>query len=273
MQRALRFLALVLPVALVTVPVALAGAEPSAERSGSTPSGDRPLEASTSETIASTVREAQVAAVAATADARRVPPAQIVRVRPGQTVALRARPNGPIALSAGDTTEFGSHQKFGVVRQHGRWLGVTAPALPNGRVGWVSRRSGSIAVERTHWSIRADVSRRQVVLKRDGKVVRRFGVAVGRPGSPTPTGRFAITDKIAGDRFGRYYGCCILAISATQPKTPPGWTGGNRMAIHGTTDQGSIGAAASAGCLRAADADLRFLMNRAPVGTPVVIRP
>jgi lipoprotein-anchoring transpeptidase ErfK/SrfK len=44
------------------------------------------------------------------------------------------------------------------------------------------------------------------------------------------------------------------------------------MAIHGTSDPSSIGAASSAGCIRAAHSDLELLMSRVPVGTPVVIR-
>jgi len=94
-------------------------------------------------------------------------------------------------------------------------------------------------------------------------------VAVGRPGSPTPLGTFSVTDKLRG---GGYYGCCIIAISATQPKLPRGWNGGNRMAIHGTSAPGSIGRAASAGCVRAADGDLRAIWGRIPLGTPVRIR-
>jgi lipoprotein-anchoring transpeptidase ErfK/SrfK len=97
-------------------------------------------------------------------------------------------------------------------------------------------------------------------------------VAIGRPGSPSPTGRFAVTDKLAGSSYGPYYGCCILALSAHQPNTPPGWPGGDRMAIHGTNAPGTIGAAASAGCLRGSDADLRTLIRRVPVGTPIFIR-
>ena len=254
MRRSTRFLALAIPAALVTVPVALAGADST--------SGGRPVQAP----------RAAVAAVERPAEPTRPPAALIVRVRPGATVALRTWPHGPVALRAGDTTEFGSPQRLGVVRRRGRWLGVTTPALPNGTLGWVDRRSRSIRVERTRWAIHADVSSRTVVLRRAGRRVRRLSVAVGRPGSPTPTGRFAVTDKLSGGSYGPYYGCCILALSATQPNTPPGWTGGNRMAIHGTSDRSSIGAAASAGCLRAADSDLQHLMKRAPVGTPVVIR-
>jgi lipoprotein-anchoring transpeptidase ErfK/SrfK len=249
-RRSTRFLAIALPAALATVPVALAGAD-------SASGGPE--------------RVAQRVAAVAPAEATQPPPSLIVRIGSGATVALRARPNGRVVIRVGDTTEFGSRQRLGVVRRRGPWLGVTTAALPNGTLGWVDRRSAAVGVARTRWSLHADVSNRTVVLRRAGRLVRRLRVAVGRPGSPTPTGRFAVTDKLSGGSYGPYYGCCILALSATQPNTPPGWTGGNRMAIHGTSDPSSIGAAASAGCLRAADGDLELLMRRVPVGTPVVI--
>src|SRR5213076_3525309 len=63
--------------------------------------------------------------------------------------------------------------------------------------------------------------------------IRRATVGVGRLGSPTPTGHFAVTDKLNGPAYSAYYGCCILALSATQPNLPAGWSGGNRIAIHG----------------------------------------
>lgn len=254
MRRSIRFLVAAAVAVSASVPVALAGAEPA-----------------TGGSIAASIRAAEQVAAAARADA--TPPAEIVKVKPGRSIALRARPNGPRTVELAQATEFGSPQTLGVVRERGRWLGVTTAALPNGVVGWIHRDHPAIALARTRWSIHADVSRRRIVLRRDGRTVRRLDVAVGRPGSPTPTGRFAVTDKLSGGRFGPYYGCCVLAISATQPKTPPGWTGGNRMAIHGTDDPGSIGAAASAGCLRAADGDLRVLIERVPLGTPVAIRP
>jgi hypothetical protein len=252
MRRAARLLLLASPIALVAVPVALAGADPA-------PTGLAPRAANGDAADRAVAREANAA--------------RIVQVRRHGRVLLRTRPSGSASVRIGDTTDFGSPQALGVVRRRGHWLGVTTPELPNGRLGWIDGRDRSVRLARTRWSIHVDLSRRLVVLRRDGRAVRRVSVAVGRPGSPTPTGRFAVTDKIPGSRFGPYYGCCILAISATQPNTPPGWTGGNRMAIHGTSDPGSIGSAASAGCLRAKDADLRFLTGRVPLGTPVVIRP
>ena len=147
-------------------------------------------------------------------------------------VPLRARPNGRVLARAGASTEFGGTRVLSVAARRGRWL----------------------------------------ELRRHGRRIRRITVAVGRPGSETPTGRFAVTDKLNGRRYGSYYGCCVLALSGHQPKLPAGWSGGDRLAIHGTDSPATIGAAASAGCLRAWDADLHVLMRRVPVGTPVFIR-
>ncbi len=195
-----------------------------------------------------------------------------MRVLEGHGLGLRSRPNGPIVHELGAETEFGAPQVLGVVRERGRWLEVTTPGLPNGHLAWVDRSSDSISLSRTQYSIHADLSRREVELRRGERVVRTLSAAVGRPGSPTPTGRFAVTDKLAGPKYSPYYGCCILALSATQPNTPVGWTGGNRIAIHGTNSPDTIGMAASAGCLRASDEDLEVLMDLVPAGTPVIIR-
>jgi hypothetical protein len=270
-HRFTRLLAVVLPTALVAASVALTGADPAS--GGGQPSGDPAAPAPTVANVTLTsVNATATGGEAARRRALAARPAAIVAVDAGESVALRDRPGGAVALRLGETTEFGSGRRFGVVRRQGRWLGVSTPELPNGTLAWIDRRSPAVSVTRTLWSIRADVSRRTVVLRRAGRPVRRLSVAVGRPGSPTPTGRFSVTDKLSGGSYGPYYGCCILAISATQPNTPPGWTGGNRMAIHGTSDPGSVGHAVSAGCLRASDGDLAFLMARVPVGTPVVIR-
>jgi lipoprotein-anchoring transpeptidase ErfK/SrfK len=208
--------------------------------------------------------------VAATPRPRRARGFLVARVR--GPVTLRKRPRGRVAARIGPVSEFGSPQVLGVAAVRGRWLGVVSTAMPNGRLAWVERRNTSLRISRQPYSLHADISSRTITLRRRGRAIKRLRVAVGRPGSPTPTGRFAITDKLNGPGFGPYYGCCILALSAHQPHPPPGWQGGNRMAIHGTSAPGTIGTAASAGCLRAADRDLRVLMRRVPLGTPVFIR-
>jgi L,D-transpeptidase catalytic domain len=197
----------------------------------------------------------------------------------GQTVAivrrsvpLRARPNGRVTARVSKSTEFGGPRVMSIAAQRGPWLGVVATELPNGRLGWVHIENRGLRFRRHDYSLHADLSGRWLELRRGGRRIRRITVAIGRPGSETPTGRFALTDKLSGTNYGPYYGCCILALNGHQPNLPAGWQGGDRLAIHGTNAPGTIGAAASAGCLRAADSDLAVLMRRVTLGTPVFIR-
>src|SRR3954447_16790991 len=185
-------------------------------------------------------------------------------------VPYSLQPGGAAAGSLAGTTEFGSRQVLSVAARRGAWLAVVTSALPNNQLAWVKR--SAVRLRSTRWTLRVDLSEHTLTLLRGRRAVRRIDVAIGRAGSETPTGRFAVTDKLAGTSYGPYYGCCILALSGHQPNTPPGWTGGNRIAIHGTDSPATIGSAASAGCLRAADADLQVLMAKVPLGTPVFIR-
>ena len=201
------------------------------------------------------------------------PPAnEILRVRAGETVALRSRPRGPVVRRVAATTQFGSPTTLAVAAERGGWLGVTSTELPNGKLGWIKKRDGRVDERRTRIEIRIDLSQRRLRLLNGDRVVHTATVAVGRPGSTTPTGRFAVTDKLDGADYGPYYGCCIVALSGRQPNLPPGWPGGDRLAIHGTDDPASIGRASTAGCPRAAAGDMRVLMRRVPLGTPVHIR-
>ena len=198
----------------------------------------------------------------------------IAEVRAGHVVALRSRPSGPVVARLGATTRFGSRRTFGVVATRGgRWLAVTEPAAGRNRVVWVDARSSSLRYERTRLEVDVDLSHRTLTLRRDQAVLMRVRVGVGASDSPTPTGRFAVTDKLAGGSFSAAYGCCILALSAIQTNLPAGWSGGDRVAIHGTLSPSDFGQAVSAGCIHAPDADLRYLMRVVPLGTPVVIRP
>jgi hypothetical protein len=213
--------------------------------------------------------EPAVAVAQPAAQPQPAPPRGHLLAVAGADLAYSDRRGGAAVGQLAATTEFGSQRVLSVAAERGAWLGVVTSALPNGQLAWIRR--DDVTLRRTAWSLRADLSEHTLTLLRYGRTVRRIDVAIGRAGSETPTGRFAVTDKLAGSSYGPYYGCCILALSAHQLHTPPGWTGGNRIAIHGTDSPSTIGTAASAGCLRAADADLQALMERVPAGTPVSI--
>jgi hypothetical protein len=197
----------------------------------------------------------------------------VARVRPGSTLALYARPFGPVVRRLDEWTEFGSPRTLSVVRTvRGRWLGVTSPELGNGRLAWIDAQARTVVYSRTALALEVDLSRRELVIRSGNRISRRIRVGVGRAESPTPTGRFFVTDKLRGADYSSAYGCCILALSGRQPNLPPGWTGGDRLAIHGTPNPGGIGGRVSAGCLHASTDDLRGLMKSVPLGTPVLIR-
>jgi hypothetical protein len=185
-------------------------------------------------------------------------------------VVLRARPGGRALVRVGSRGPLGGPLVLGVVAVRGRWVEVTAEALPNGRFGWVEF-GRDVSVQSVRWTLRASLSQRRLSVLRDGRLMRTIPVAIGAPSSPTPVGRFAVAEKVMGP-FGPAYGCCILALTARQPRLPAGW---NRsityyVAIHAGSGQG---AAVSAGCLHATEADVRYLMRTVPLGTPVQISP
>ena len=208
---------------------------------------------------------------ASTTTAPRGRPVPQPTVHVTRATALRSRPGGPVIGRIAPRTEFGSPTVVAVVRQRGPWLGILTSALPNGRIGWISARA-RLEGHRTGWEIAVSLRRRQVVARRDGRVVSRFPVAIGGPSTPTPQGRFAVTDKLTTGDPSSPYGCCILALTGHQTKTPQGWGGGDRIAIHATNLPQTIGTEASVGCLRAPTEAIRRLVDLVPLGTIVTVR-
>jgi hypothetical protein len=195
-----------------------------------------------------------------------------LRVLLGKRVSLLDRPGGKVVKQIGDTTEFGSPQVLSPTGQsRDGWLAVSHASLGNDLVAWLRPGRAPVSVRPRLAQLEVDLSRREVVVRTTGGQPRRISVAVGAPDSPTPPGEYYVTDKLPGADFGTYYGCCILALSGHQPNLPQGWSGGDRLAIHGSPTP-TWGQNVSNGCLHAREADLRFLMKTVPLGTVVRIR-
>lgn len=128
-----------------------------------------------------------------------------------------------------------------------------------------------ITVDRVHFKLR---------LYKALKFRKSYGVAVGQPAYPTPTGRFAITSKQVNPVWsvpnspwaGELQGTTVEGGSAANPLKAR-WMGiANGVGIHGTGEDYSIGTRASHGCIRMHVADVIDLFTRVPVGTPVLIK-
>jgi len=196
-----------------------------------------------------------------------LPPRIDVGARVLRPVMLRDRPGGAMVARLETRTEFGSPRVLPVVRRRGDWLGVIATERANGTLGWLPADGVRLVEEPVR--LHVDLSARTLRVVRSGRTVARMSVGIGSADTPTPTGEFAVTDGIRG--WGPY-GCCILALSGHQPQLAQGWTGGDRLAVHGTPTGDTIGGAASLGCLRAGERDLRMLLRTARLGARVRIQ-
>jgi lipoprotein-anchoring transpeptidase ErfK/SrfK len=127
-----------------------------------------------------------------------------------------------------------------------------------------------ITIDRAHFRLR---------LFKGLKFVKGYGVAVGQPAYPTPTGRFAVQSKQvnpvwtapnspwAGEMAGQ-------SVGGGDPSNPlkARWIGvAGSVGIHGTGEPWSIGTQASHGCIRMTVSDVIDLFGRVAIGTPVLI--
>jgi len=183
---------------------------------------------------------------------------------------LHVEPGGRVRIRLPARTEWGSPRIFGVVRHRGDWIAVQAPELGNGELAWMPANHARLDCVR--WSMHAELSRRRLSVERDGETVRRFEIAIGRKGNPTPKGRFAVTDKLRVTDSGSPYGCCVLALTGHQTRLPASWPGGDRLAVHAAKELSSLGNAVSLGCMRVTSAQARWLIRTIPLGTPLVVR-
>jgi lipoprotein-anchoring transpeptidase ErfK/SrfK len=188
-----------------------------------------------------------------------------------RAVAARSAPGrrGHVLGSLATHTEFGSVTAVPVVARRGAWLGVISVLAGNGHLAWIPASATSLTG--VGWRIYVSLDRQQITVLYDNQAIRRIRTSTGVPGATTPTGHFAVTDRLSTGVQEGPYGCCILALSAVQPLHLSDWNGGNRIAIHATDDTADLGHPASHGCAHVDDADGRWLLGHIPDGTPVVI--
>lgn len=140
---------------------------------------------------------------------------------------------------------------------------------------------GSLNVFTGRFSVVVSKTRNDLVVFMNDTFWKRYSVATGKFGK-TPVGTFKVASKdvnptwypggrvvpFSGDPKGEnILGTRWMSIRAT------GTTADARgYGIHGTWDDSSIGASASAGCVRMHNPDVEELFMLLPIGTPVTIQ-
>jgi len=148
------------------------------------------------------------------------------------------------------------------------WFRVELPLRPNGSTGYV--RSEQVRLAKVRTRIVVDLSERRLTLFRRGRPVQSVVAGVGPGETPTPTGSFYVNQRLVPADPNGPWGPAALGISAFSP-TLRAWPQGGPVAIHGTSDPGSVGRAESHGCVRLRNRAMLRLFAVTPAGTPVLI--
>lgn len=149
------------------------------------------------------------------------------------------------------------------------WLKVMLPGRPNSSTGWIVK-SGT-RTSHTAWRLSLRTSTRKLRVYRRGRLLRTFSVVVGKPSTPTPTGRFFVEESILMPR-GSAGAPYALATSARSNVLQEFEGGPGQIALHGVQNLGGTpGTAVSHGCVRLADPAIRWLAARISPGVPVTI--
>ena len=123
-----------------------------------------------------------------------------------------------------------------------------------------------------------DLTDREVTLYNGTVPEKTYGIAIGTPGHSTPRGTFEVTLKRYMPTWrnpGSSWAASMPAYIAPGPSNPLGTRAINISAsgirFHGTTQDWSIGRAASHGCMRMHRWDVEDLYDRVEVGARVLI--
>lgn len=159
---------------------------------------------------------------------------------------------------------------------------LTHPAAPRRITVSVTRTPAKVTTAQlaTHYPaiITVDRSGFRLRLWKNLRLVRTYPIAVGMAGLETPAGLYHIQDKQVNPSW--HVPNSAWAGSLAGQTIPPGpqdpikarWMGiFNGAGIHGTDELGSLGSAASHGCIRMAIPDVEQLYDQVSVGTPVYI--
>jgi hypothetical protein len=185
-------------------------------------------------------------------------------VHPNRTVGLYDKPGGK-AFAKLNPQEFGDSW-FPAIARAGEWLQIMLPSKPNGSTGWV--RSGLMATGHTPYVIRVHLKKTQLELYKDRRLIGAWRVAVGAPGTPTPTGRTFVLGQFTDE--AQSFSPVILPLG-THSATLDSFGGGpGTVAIHGWPKADTFGKAVSHGCIRVPTEAL-FQLRQVPVGTLVMI--
>jgi len=198
------------------------------------------------------------------------------------TVGLVVHPLTPQVVYAGPgkppvavlpVTELGGPTWVPVVQSSPGWERVLLPSRPNRATGWIytaAPDSSQFDTRRTAYLIQIKVGARRLSVYDGGRALGTWTVAVGAPGTPTPTGRTFLLALLAPPH--PTYSPLILPLGFHSDTLETYGGGPGTIGVHGWPDPTVFGRAVTHGCVRVPAVALRVL-SQIPLGSIVLITP
>jgi lipoprotein-anchoring transpeptidase ErfK/SrfK len=158
---------------------------------------------------------------------------------------------------------------FLVKRRQKGWAKVLLPERPNGSSAWVREREISLA--QTNYRVKIELRRHRITVWQGDEVVERAKVGLGESATPTPSGRYYLTELIKPPSPDGLYGAYAFSLSGFSDVVSSFNGGNGQLGLHGTVDNSGLGTDVSRGCIRVSNKVIRKLAKRLPLGTPVVV--
>jgi hypothetical protein len=120
--------------------------------------------------------------------------------------------------------------------------------------------------------ININLASRTLSLYTGDSLVKEYPIAIGKPSTPSPLGKFEVIEKIVNPWW--FPTTPGMKPVPSGPANPLGyrWIGfAGTYGMHGTNMPWSIGTAASNGCIRMFEEDVEELFPKIAIGTPVLI--
>lgn len=150
------------------------------------------------------------------------------------------------------------------------WIEVLLPVRPNGQTGWIPM--SEVSPFRVEYAITIDISDFQLTVSKAGQSIVDTPVALGNADTPTPIGRFYLTELIKSNDPDGVYGPFAFGISGYSETLETFGTGNGVIGIHGTNEPEAVGTFVSHGCVRVLNEVIEELAGVLPLGTPVNIQ-
>lgn len=153
-----------------------------------------------------------------------------------------------------------------VLENQGDWIHVALLARPNHQTGWV--KASDVELGTTDYRLELDLSTFTLRAYRADTVFLETKVAIGKDATPTPIGKFYLTEKIKNRTDTGFYGAWILPVSGYS-ETLDTFDGGlPQIALHGMNQPELLGTKVSNGCVRVNNQAISQLAEALPAGTP-----